>query len=205
MMKRGFTLWFTGLSGSGKTTLSRSVAEILIGRGYPVERLDGDEVRRNLTSDLGFTREDRFENIKRITYVAKLLSRNGVATLVAAITPYREMREKARKEIDDYVEVYVKCPLEVCEERDVKGLYKKAREGIIKQFTGIDDPYDEPENPEIVVDTSVEDEKSCVKKIIDTLHKLGYLEKGWIEGELDGYSQEEKEMISKRLEELGYL
>ena len=140
-----------------------------------VERLDGDVVRRTLSRDLGFSREDREENIRRVAFVAKLLTRNGVAVLTSFVSPYRKMREEARKEIGDFVEVYVKCPLEVCMQRDVKGMYKKALVGEIKNFTGISDPYEEPLNPEIVVETDKEGVEACVNKILRKLEELGYL------------------------------
>ena len=146
MQHRGVTVWFTGLSGAGKTTISRAVAEKLRSLDCKLEILDGDIVRENLTKGLGFSKEDREENIRRIGFVAHLLTRNGVIVLVSAISPYRSMREEAKQRIGDFVEVFVNAPLNVCEERDVKGLYKKARAGEIKQFTGISDPYEPPPN-----------------------------------------------------------
>ncbi|MHC1580001.1 MAG: adenylyl-sulfate kinase [Candidatus Alkanophagales archaeon] len=173
--ERGFTLWFTGLPCSGKTTLADAVAEELRRRGLRVERLDGDVVRRTLSRDLGFSREDREENIRRVAFVAKLLTRNGVAVLTSFVSPYRKMREEARREIGDFVEVYVKCPLEVCMQRDVKGMYKRALAGEIENFTGVSDPYEEPLNPEIVVETDKESVEACVNKILRKLEELGYL------------------------------
>ena len=173
-MDKGVTVWFTGLPCCGKTTIAERVAEILRGGGYRVERLDGDIVRESLTSDLGFTREDRNENIKRVTFVAKLLTRNGVIVLATFVSPYRERRRKTREEIGEFVEVYVRCPLEVCIERDVKGMYGKALAGEIKDFTGVDDPYEEPENPELIVDTDKETVEESVEKVLETLEKLGY-------------------------------
>ena len=147
---RGFTIWFTGLSGSGKSTLSRLVEAELRREGFTkIEILDGDIVRTHLSKGLGFTREDRDTNIKRIGFVCKLLSRNGVIAIAAAISPYREVRDFNRKEIGDFVEVFCHCPLDVCIERDVKGLYKKALAGEIKNYTGLDDPYENPLNPEV--------------------------------------------------------
>ena len=151
--KRGFTIWFTGLSGSGKSTLSRALIEVLKARGSRVEILDGDEVRENLSKGLGFSREDRDTNIRRIGYVCHLLSRNGVVAISAAISPFRDVRDENRKRIKDFIEVYVKCPVEVLIGRDVKGLYKKAIAGEIKEFTGISHPYEEPLHPEVVVET----------------------------------------------------
>src|SRR5438270_7145111 len=156
MEEQGFTLWFTGLSGAGKSTLANIVVERLRGMSRRVELLDGDEVRKNLSSGLGFSKADRDANIRRIAYVAKLLSRNGVVAITAAISPYREIRDEARRDIGNFVEIFVQCPLEVCEQRDVKGLYKKARTGEIKQFTGISDPYEPPLNPEIHLHTDRE-------------------------------------------------
>ncbi len=172
---KGFTLWFTGLSGAGKSTLSVIVADELRQRGRKVEILDGDEVRENLSKGLGFSKEDRDTNIKRIGYVAKLLSRNGVAAITAAISPYREIRDYNRQQIGNFVEVYVKCTLDECINRDVKGLYKKALAGEIPQFTGVSDPYEEPFNPELVVETNLEDPQTSATKIINRLEELGYL------------------------------
>ncbi|MBN1274277.1 MAG: adenylyl-sulfate kinase [Candidatus Aminicenantes bacterium] len=174
-LQKGFTLWFTGLPCSGKSAVADLVAKILKEKHLYVERLDGDIVRRDLTRDLGFSKEDRDENIRRITFVAKLLSRNGVAVLTSFVSPYREARDRARREIENFYEVYVKCPVEVCMERDVKGMYKKALNGEIKDFTGVDDPYEEPENPEIVLDTDAETLEESAQKVVDKLLELGYL------------------------------
>src|SRR4051812_38375884 len=149
----GVVLWFTGLSGAGKSTIGNIVAEKLRQRGHRVEILDGDEIRDNLSKGLGFSREDRDINIRRIGYVAKLLARNGVIVITAAISPYRSVRGEVRAQVEGFIEVYVKTSLKVCIQRDVKGLYKKAIAGEIKQFTGISDPYEEPENPEVAVET----------------------------------------------------
>ena len=153
-MSKGVTVWFTGLSGSGKTTVATRVLELLQERHIYAERLDGDVVRRSLTRDLGFSKEDRDKNIERVTFVAKLLTRNGVVVLSAFISPYKRMRDNARAEIGDFVEVYVRTPMEVLLERDVKGMYKKAMAGEIQGFTGVNDPYEEPENPELVLETA---------------------------------------------------
>jgi adenylyl-sulfate kinase len=173
--QKGFTVWFTGLPCSGKSTIADKVAEILRNKGLKVERLDGDIVRKNLTRDLGFSREDRNENIRRVTFVAKLLTRNGVAVLSSFVSPYRETRNYARKEIGNFVEVYVKCPIEVCIQRDVKGLYKKAMTGEIKDFTGVSDPYEEPENPELILETDKETLEESVEKVIKKLKELNYI------------------------------
>ncbi len=175
MEQRGVTVWFTGLSGAGKTTISQAVAEKLKSQGYKLEILDGDIVRTNLTKGLGFSKEDRDENIRRIGFVSHLLTRNGVIVFVSAISPYREIREEVRQRIGDFVEVFVNAPLNVCEERDVKGLYQRARAGEIKGFTGIDDPYEPPLNPEIECRTDLEELSESVDKVIQSLQKLGYL------------------------------
>ena len=174
-MKRGFTIWFTGLSGAGKTTISRLVEAELRERGFLVEVLDGDVVRQNLSQGLGFSKADRDTNIRRIAFVSKLLTRNNVVTLVAAISPYREVREEARKEIGSFVEVYVKCPLENCMARDAKGLYKKALEGTIPCFTGVSDPYEEPLEPEIVLFTDQETPKESAARLLRRLRELNYI------------------------------
>ncbi|MHA1210779.1 MAG: adenylyl-sulfate kinase, partial [Candidatus Freyarchaeota archaeon] len=150
----GFGVWLTGLPASGKTTIARALEKALRRRGLRVEVLDGDEVRRNLSPDLGFTRKDRETHARRVAYVAKLLVRNGVAVIVGLISPYRNFREHARKQIGNFVEVWVKCPLEECMRRDPKGLYERALRGEISDLTGIQDPYEEPLNPEVTVDTT---------------------------------------------------
>lgn len=150
MNSRGFTLWFTGLPSSGKTTLSSRISEELRRRNFRVEVMDGDLIRQEICN-MGFTKEDRDQNVKRIGIICRLLSRNDVVAIAAAISPYREARRYVRDKIDGFVEVYVKCPVKVCAERDPKGNYKKAFAGEIKHFTGVDDPYEEPENPEIVI------------------------------------------------------
>lgn len=174
-MGRGVTLWFTGLSGAGKSTLAQHLTPVLREQGCKVEVLDGDEVRLNLSKGLGFSKEDRDTNIKRIGWVAKVLTRNGVVVIAAAISPYRQTRQWCREEIGDFVEIHVDCPLEVCEQRDEKGLYAKARAGEIKQFTGIDDPYESPEHPEVVVNTAEETVEESAHKILSRLRELGYL------------------------------
>src|SRR5438067_3578653 len=165
----GFTIWFTGLSGAGKSTFAWSIERHLKACGRNVEVLDGDIVRTHLSKGLGFSREDRNTNIQRIAFVCNLLTRNGVVSIAAAISPYREAREWARNEIGDFVEVYVKCPLEVCRQRDVKGLYKQVDEGKIKGFTGVDDPYEEPEYPELVIET---DKETVQEGVIRTFSRL---------------------------------
>jgi adenylyl-sulfate kinase len=176
MANTGFTIWLTGLSGAGKSTLSEVIEQRLRERNRNVEVLDGDIVRTHLSKGLGFSREDRNTNIQRIAFVCSLLTRNGVVCISAAISPYREAREWARKEIKNFVEVYVKCPLDVCRQRDVKGLYKLVDEGKIKNFTGIDDPYEKPEHPELAVETNKETVEESVAHIVAKLEELGYLE-----------------------------
>src|SRR6185437_13176736 len=165
-MSEGFTLWFTGLSGAGKSTLAGMAAEELRRRGHRVEVLDGDEVRTNLSKGLGFSKEDRDTNIRRIGYVCNLLSRNGVIVISAAISPYSSVRDEVRKMHGNFVEVYVECPIDTLVERDVKGLYKKAIAGEIKNFTGISDPYEAPEAPEVVVNSSTETVEQSAEKIL---------------------------------------
>jgi adenylyl-sulfate kinase len=170
--EKGFTLWFTGLSGAGKTTISKLVEEELRARGSKLEILDGDVVRENLSKGLGFSKEDRDTNIRRIAFVADLLSRNGVPVITAAISPYREIRDESRELMGDrFIEVFVKASVEACAERDVKGLYAKARAGEIKEFTGVSDPYEEPLNPEIVLDTENESPEESAGKLIALLEE----------------------------------
>ncbi|NIT37372.1 MAG: adenylyl-sulfate kinase [candidate division Zixibacteria bacterium] len=202
MEEKGFTVWFTGLSGSGKTTASQLVAAELRRRGRKVEVLDGDVIRTNLSKGLGFSKEDRDINIRRIGFVCHLLSRNGVVAIGAAISPYREIRDENRKLIGDFVEVFCKCPLDVLMERDAKGLYKKALAGEIKNFTGVSDPYEEPASPEVICCTDRETPEESAGKVIAKLEGMGYLAPPGTEGV---YSEEEEEKVRKRLEALGYM
>lgn len=177
--EKGFTLWFTGLSGAGKTTLTAAIAPELKARGVKVEILDGDEVRTNLSKGLGFSKEDRDTNIRRIGYVARLLARNGVGVISAAISPYREIRDEVRAAIEqdgaDFVEVFVACPIEVLADRDVKGLYKKALAGEIQGFTGVSDPYEPPVNPAVTVETDREAVGESAAKILRELERRGLI------------------------------
>jgi adenylylsulfate kinase len=169
-LDRGFTLWFTGLSGAGKTTVADIVEHELRERIGVVEVLDGDIVRTNLSKGLSFSREDRDTNVLRIGFVANLLTRNGVAVIVSAISPFREARDQVRREIGDaFIEIFVDAPLEVCAERDVKGLYKKAYSGEIPQFTGVSDPYEAPRTPELTLKTNEEEPEESARKVIDKL------------------------------------
>jgi adenylylsulfate kinase len=169
----GFCLWFTGLSGSGKSTIAAPVVDELRRRGHRVELLDGDEVRENLSAGLGFSKADRDTNIRRIGWVAALLARNGVVAVTAAISPYRSVRDEVRAKIDSFVEVFVDTPIEVCEERDVKGLYERARAGEIAEFTGVSDPYEPPLSPEVRVVTHDRDPGTSVAEILDYLERAG--------------------------------
>lgn len=171
----GVTIWFTGLSGAGKSTISQAVEKELKSFNLKVEVLDGDVVRQNLTKGLGFSKPDRDENIRRVGFVANLLTRNEVIVIVSAISPYREIRDEVRHQIGNFVEVYVNAPLAICEQRDVKGLYKKARAGEIKNFTGINDPYEPPLTPEVECRTDLESVEESVSKVLVKLQELGYL------------------------------
>lgn len=198
MANKGFTLWFTGFSGAGKSTLSEAIEHRLKASGQKVEVLDGDVVRTHLSKGLGFSREDRDTNIKRIAFVCGLLTRNDVICISAAISPYRETRQWARDHIGNFVEVYVKCPIEVCRQRDVKGLYKLVDEGKIKGFTGVDDPYEEPEHPELIVETDRETVEESVGRIFARLEDLGYLEP-------EDLYEDDARLVTDRLAALGYL
>ncbi|MBW4573029.1 MAG: adenylyl-sulfate kinase [Tolypothrix carrinoi HA7290-LM1] len=173
----GFTLWFTGLSGAGKTTISKGVALELKARGCLVEVLDGDVVRTHLSQELGFSKKDRDINVRRIGFVASILSRNQVIAIVAAISPYRDVREEVRRMSENFVEVYIKASLQTCEQRDVKGLYALARAGKIENFTGIDSPYEEPLNPEIICDTQCLNIRESINKVIQALEEYKYIPK----------------------------
>ncbi len=201
MSKQGFTVWMTGLPSSGKSTLAGLLAKELEGYGLPVVNLDGDEVRLRLSKGLGFSKEDRDENIRRISYVARVASDMGGVAITSAISPYREIRDEARAEIANFVEVFVSCPVEVCIQRDVKGLYKKALAGEIKGFTGIDDPYEEPLTPELVVHTDLETEGESIANILNTLQDMGLLPAD----AAPPYTEGDREQALAKLQGLGYL
>jgi adenylyl-sulfate kinase len=198
---KGFTLWFTGLPCSGKSTIAALLAPELERRGHGVEVLDGDVVRTHLCKGLGFSREDRDENIRRIGFVAKLVSRHGGIVITAAISPYRSIRDEVRASMENFVEVYVNTPLEVCIRRDVKGMYKKALAGELKHFTGIDDPYEPPLNPELVIQTDKETPSASSGRILAGLEQMGLIERT---SDMT-YSSEEESRIRTRLIALGYL
>jgi len=174
-MAQGCVIWLTGLPSSGKTTIADALAQRLRGDGLPVEVLDGDEVRQSLSADLGFSAEDRQQHNRRVIFVSKLLIRNGLIVIIPLISPYQETREFARGELGRFLEVYVKCSLEECIRRDVKGLYAKALRGEIANFTGISDPYEEPERPEITVETDITSLEACVNRILDAVLERGYV------------------------------
>ena len=174
-MQEGFTLWFTGLSGAGKTTISDIVERALRERGLQVEVLDGDVVRTHLSKDLGFSKEDRDENIRRIGYICQYFTATDRVPIAAFISPYRAVRDEVRGKVGRFVEVYVEAPLETLVERDVKGLYKKALAGEIKNFTGVSDPYEPPLNPELTVRTAEETPEESAARVLGVLEKLGYV------------------------------
>jgi adenylylsulfate kinase len=179
MTDRGFVVWLTGLPSSGKTTIARRLEKYLRGRGFKVELLDGDEVRKWLSPEAGFSREDRERHLRRVAYVSKLLARNGVAVIASFVSPYRNVRDEARRMVESeglkFVEVYVKCSLEECMRRDSKGLYEKALRGEVRDMTGVQDVYEEPLNPEVLVDSERQDPDRCVKEIAGKLKELNLL------------------------------
>jgi adenylyl-sulfate kinase len=198
---RGFTLWFTGLPCSGKSTLAEIIAPELKRRGRGVEILDGDVVRTNLTKGLGFSKEDRDENIRRIGFVCGLLSKHGAIAISAAISPYRSVRDEVRSKIENFIEVYVDTPLELCIQRDVKGMYKKALAGEMKNFTGISDPYEAPLHPEILIQTQKESPEESAARILGRLERMGLVEPA----HEPAYTTDEAEKIRARLARLGYI
>ena len=202
MEQKGVTVWFTGMSGAGKTALAIPLEAELRKRGLKVERLDGDIVRQSLTRDLGFSKEDRDKNIERVTFVAKLLTRNDVAVLCSFISPYRAVRAQVKEQVGNFVEVYCHASLEALIERDVKGLYKKALAGEIKNFTGVSDPYEAPENPDVLIDSGAETIEESLGKILHKLEELGYVPPA---GDDEPYTAEEEAEVEARLAALGYL
>jgi adenylyl-sulfate kinase len=201
MQNKGFTLWFTGLSGAGKSTLANHVEKTLKKRGMRTEILDGDVIRENLSKGLGFSKEDRDTNIRRIGWVCEVLTRHDVVPITAAISPYRAIRDEVRGKIGRFVEVFVKCPINVLAERDVKGLYKKALAGEIKNFTGVSDPYEEPLKAEITVESDKETIDESADKILRTLELMNYIPAGD-----DGHpSDQEEQEILGRLKKLGHI
>ena len=183
-MSKGFIVWFTGLSGAGKSTIATAMQAELVRRGRHVELLDGDEVRTHLSKGLGFSKEDRDTNIRRIGYVARLVARSGGVAITAAISPYRDLRDEVRAQAPGFVEVYMRCPIETLTDRDTKGLYRKALAGEIANFTGVSDPYEEPLRPEVVCDTALETPDQSLAKIIQALERLGHLPRRVIDGRL---------------------
>jgi adenylyl-sulfate kinase len=174
--QQGFTVWFTGLSGAGKTTIADAIAPLLRERGITkLEKLDGDVVRTHLSRGLGFSKEDRDTNIRRIGWVAEVLTRNGVCVLASAISPYRDIRDEVRGSVGNFVEVFVRCSIPELTRRDVKGLYEKAIKGEIKNFTGVSDPYEHPLTPEVTVDSEAEELAESVAKVMAKLEELGYV------------------------------
>jgi adenylyl-sulfate kinase len=204
---RGCTIWFTGLSGAGKTTITNAFVPLLKARQCKVEVLDGDVVRTHLSKGLGFSKEDRDTNIRRIGFVCQLLTRNGIFAIAAAISPYKAARNENRALIKDFVEVYVKASLDTCIRRDVKGLYQKALAGEIKEFTGVSDPYEPPDHPEVICDTEKETPGESAQKIIHKLEQLGYLlpTAGLSDNGDGAYSNEDEELARRELAELGYM
>jgi adenylyl-sulfate kinase len=198
---RGFTLWFTGLPCSGKSTLAEIVAKELESRGRGVEILDGDVVRTHLTKGLGFSKEDRDENIRRIGYVCGLLSKHGAIAISAAISPYRAIRDEVRSKTETFIEVFVDTPLEVCVKRDVKGMYKKAYAGEIKNFTGVTDPYEPPLSAEIVIETQREEPARSAERILENLERMGFIDPA----DEPAYSADDVQNIRDRLVKLGYI
>ena len=202
MSRKGFTLWFTGLSGAGKTTLARLVEKELNRRGHKVEVLDGDIIRTNLSKGLGFSKEDRDTNIRRIGFVCDLLARNGVVAIAAAISPYREIRDEVRRSTAArFIEAYVECPLDVLVQRDAKGLYKKALAGEIKNFTGVNDPYEAPGSPEILVHSAAESPQASAGRIMARLVEMELVEAS----QQTDYTEEDEQEVRARLEALGYV
>ncbi len=203
-----FTLWFMGRPSAGKSTLASRIEDRLVEAGYPIENLDGDEIRKHLHPDLGFSREDRRTNNRRTAYIAKLLNRNGIPVIVGMITPFRDSQEQARDIIEDegeFVLTYVKCSVDSAEERDPKGLYQQARDGKIEKFTGINHPFQEPITPEIIVDTEQQSIDECIDHIMARLEELDVMDKPLDEEYEFSITRKEEQEVTDRLKDLGYL
>lgn len=198
-MAKGFTVWFTGLSGSGKSALANRIAEIIKSRGHIVEIIDGDVIRRSLSKGLGFSKEDRDENIRRVGHVCSYLTATERVAIAACISPYRSIRDLNRDLIGDFVEVYCKCSVNECAKRDPKGLYQKAFAGLIKGFTGVDDPYEEPLAAEVIVDTEAESIEESLAKIVAKIESMGLISTS------DTMTEVEEQKIKQKLTDLGYL
>jgi adenylylsulfate kinase len=203
-----FTLWFMGRPSAGKSTLASRVEDRLVEQDYPIENLDGDDIRKHLHPDLGFSREDRRTNNRRTAYIAKLLNRNDIPVIVGMITPFRDSQEQARDIIEnegEFILIYVKCSGEAAEQRDPKGLYEQAREGKIEKFTGINHPFQEPLNPDIVVDTEEQSIKEGTEHILANLESIGIMDERLEEEYNFSITRQEEEEITSRLEDIGYL
>lgn len=200
MTTPGAVLWFTGIPSSGKSTIARAVYEALLARGVPAELLDGAEVRESLSRGLGFSPQDREEHLRRMGYVAKLLSRNGVIAICAAVSPYRSTRDEIRRNVTNFVEVYVECPIDVAERRDRDGWYARARRGEVAEFTGVNAPYEAPESPEVHIRSDRESVDEATSRVLGTLEQLGIVPR--VESSIRSAHEEE---IRRRLASLGYL
>jgi adenylylsulfate kinase len=203
-----FTLWFMGRPAAGKSTLASRVGDHLVESGHQIENLDGDDIRKHLHPDLGFSREDRRTNNRRTAYIAKLLNRNDIPVIVGMITPFRNSQQQAREIIEtegEFVLIYVKCSVETAERRDPKNLYQKAREGEIEKFTGINHPFQEPLHPDIVVDTEQQSVQAGVERIVDELRERGLLDERLDDEYGFSITRAEEQNITERLEALGYL
>jgi adenylylsulfate kinase len=201
----GFTLWFTGLPSSGKSTVAKRVEEELRSDGFEIHNLDGDNVRKKLHPDLGFTREERATNNRRVSFIARLLNRHDIGVIVAAVSPFKKARQNARDEIDQdgrFIEIFVDCPVEVCKERDPKGLYEQAEDGVIDNFTGVNHPFEAPDDPEIHINTAENSIEDCVEQVLDRLEELDILAE---RDKHTGLTQQDEKKIKNRLEDLGYL
>jgi adenylyl-sulfate kinase len=201
MPEQGFTVWFTGVTGSGKSTLAALLQEDLAGRGYSCEVLDSGRIRQELNRSLGFSRQEIETNLKRIAYECKLLNRNGVIGVVAAVSPYRDTRDAIREDLDRFIEVYCRCPMEVLLRRDQKDLFGRAQRGEVRHVAGLNAPYEEPIRPEVLLNTDTETPDASVGNIVTTLRLLRYLP----ETPPTGYTAEQEEIIKRRLEDLGYI